>query len=140
MMWWHVFLPVSEWRRMSPLLDARVYFHGGLTAYPGLCNDYFCQWSSVRVYSDPQVWMKAMKYCITGDPAALLNQFDGPAFFNLMSPQEDQQLGGIIMKLLQEFVNAGALYAVFMQWYRRERSLEDEPAMEPANCELTPPY
>jgi len=35
------------------------------------------------------------------------------------------------MKLLQEAVNIAALYSVFMQWYRRDRSRESDNVLEP---------
>lgn len=130
-MWWHVFLPVPEWRRISPLLTLLYIFLGGLLLTPACAMIMFANEPLFAVYNDPEVWIKAMGYCMSGDPAELLSQFDGPAFFNMMSGHDDQQLGGIVMKLLQEFVNAFALYIVFMQWYRKERSREDEPGLEP---------
>lgn len=130
-MWWHVFLPVPEWRRISPLLTLLYVFLSGLLLTPACAMIIFAEEPMFAVYNDPQVWTKAMGYCMSGDPAVLLSQFDGPAFFNLMSGHDDQQLGGIVMKLLQEFVNAAALYIVFMGWYRKERSREEEQMLEP---------
>jgi putative membrane protein len=48
-----------------------------------------------------------------------------------MTPKDDQQLGGIVMKLIQEFINSAALYTVFMQWFRKERAKEDDPIVDP---------
>jgi putative membrane protein len=124
MMWWHIFCPVPEWRRMSHLLSLGYIFMSGLLLTPACAMIIFANGPLFAVYNDPQVWVKAMGYCMSGDPSVLLSQFEGPAFFNLMSPMEDQQLGGIVMKLIQEFVNAAALYTVFMQWYRKERASE----------------
>jgi putative membrane protein len=131
-MWWHIFLPVPEWRRISPLITLGYIFMGGLLLTPACVMIIFASKPLFAVYNDPEVWTKAMGYCLSGDPATMLAKFNGPAFFNLMSAKDDQQLGGIIMKLLQEFVNAIALYVVFMQWYRKERAREDEPSLEPA--------
>lgn len=126
-MWWHVFLPVEEWRRISPLMTLLYIFLGGLLLTPACAMIIFAEDPMFAVYNDPQVWIKAMGYCVSGDPVAMLSKFEGgPAFFNLMSGHDDQQLGGIVMKLVQEFVNAFALYVVFMKWYRKERKHEDE--------------
>ncbi|TFE23653.1 cytochrome c oxidase assembly factor CtaG [Cohnella luojiensis] len=126
MMWWHVYCPIPEWRRMSHMLTLGYIFMSGLLLTPACAMIMFANGPLFAVYNDPQVWVKAMGYCVSGDPAELLSKFEGPAFFNMMSGKDDQQLGGIVMKLLQEFVNAAALYTVFMQWYRRERSQEDD--------------
>ncbi|MCD9020554.1 cytochrome c oxidase assembly factor CtaG [Cohnella silvisoli] len=131
MMWWHVYCPIREWKRMSNLLTLGYIFMSGLLLTPACVMIIFASGPLFAVYNDPQVWVKAMGYCVSGNPADLLSKFEGPSFFNLMSPRDDQQLGGIVMKLVQEFVNAAALYAVFMQWYRRERAREDDDALDP---------
>lgn len=130
LMWWHIFCPVPEWERMKPLLVLGYVFMSGLLLTPACVMIIFAPEPLFGVYNDPQVWVKAMAYCVAGDPSYLLSQFNGPAFFNLLTPKDDQQLGGIVMKLLQEFVNSFALYVVFMKWYRRERVVDDDP--EPA--------
>lgn len=132
LMWWLVYCPVPEWNRISSLMKLGYIFLSGLLLTPACVMIIFANDPLFAVYSDPEVWVKAMGYCVSGDSQAMLSSFNGPAFFNLMSPLEDQQLGGIIMKLLQEFVNAAALYMVFMQWYRHERSREDEPSVDSA--------
>lgn len=134
-MWWHVYCPIPEWRRMSHLLTLGYIFMSGLLLTPACVMIIFASTPLFGVYNDPQVWAEAMGYCVSGDPAALLSKFEGPSFFNLMSATDDQQLGGIVMKLLQEAVNVAALYTVFMQWYRRDRSRENDNVLEPATAD-----
>jgi putative membrane protein len=136
LMWWQIFCPVPEWNRISSLMKLGYIFLSGLLLTPACVMIIFASSPLFAVYSDPDVWVKAMGYCVSGDSKAMLSSFGGPGFFNLMTPLEDQQLGGIVMKLLQEFVNAAALYMVFMQWYRYERSREDEPAIDAAGNRL----
>jgi putative membrane protein len=131
MMWWHIYCPIPEWRRMSHMLTLGYIFMSGLLLTPACAMIIFASGPLFGVYNDPQVWVKAMGYCVSGNPAVLLSKFEGPAFFNLMSPKDDQQLGGIVMKLIQEFINAAALYTVFMKWYRKERAQEDDPIVDP---------
>jgi len=133
-MWWHVYCPIPEWRRMSHLLTLGYIFLSGLLLTPACVMIIFAGAPLFGVYNDPQVWASAMGYCVSGDPAELLSKFEGPAFFNMMSPVDDQQLGGIIMKLLQEFVNVAALYTIFMQWYRRDRSRDNDSVLEPSTA------
>lgn len=131
--WWHVMCPVAEWSKLTNLRKLGFIFLNGLLLTPACVLIIFASTPLFSVYNDPDVWAKAMGYCIAGDPAAFLAQFKGgPAFFSLLAPTDDQQLGGIIMKLLQEFVNIAALYTVFMQWYRRERAQDDDPAFDHA--------
>lgn len=135
MNWWHVSNPVAEWSRLKPLTRLGYIFANGLLLTPACVLIIFAGSPKFAIYSDPVVWAEAMRYCVSGDPAALLKQFQGgPAFFNIMTPLEDQQLGGILMKFLQEFMNIGALFVVFMQWYRNERAKDeqDHPGLDDA--------
>ncbi|MFB9277446.1 cytochrome c oxidase assembly factor CtaG [Cohnella cellulosilytica] len=130
-MWWHVYCPIPEWRRMSHMLTLGYIFMSGLLLTPACVMIIFAGKPLFGVYNDPQIWANAMGYCVAGDPAELLRQFEGPKFFNLLSATDDQQLGGIVMKLLQEGINVAALYTVFMQWYRRDRSLDNDNVLDP---------
>jgi putative membrane protein len=129
MMWWHIYCPVPEWNRLTPLRVIGYIFLDSLLLTPACVLIIFAGSPLFSVYYDPHDWARAMGYCVSGDLSALLAQ-GGPGLFNRMSPVEDQQLGGIIMKLLQEFVNAGAMYGVFVQWYRKERAKEDDPSLQ----------
>ncbi|WEK54829.1 MAG: cytochrome c oxidase assembly factor CtaG [Candidatus Cohnella colombiensis] len=131
MMWWPVYAPIPEWRRISPLMTLGYIFLGGLLLTPACVMIIFANTPLFAMYNDPDVWVQAMGYCVSGDPGMLLKQFEGPAFFNLLSVMDDQQLGGIIMKLVQEFVNAIALYTVFMRWYRRDHNNDEDAVLEP---------
>jgi putative membrane protein len=130
--WWQVACPVPEWSRLSSLRRLGFIFLNGLLLTPACVMIIFAGEPLFSVYSDPNVWAKAMGYCVTGDPSALLAKFKGPAFFNLMSMETDQQLGGIIMKFMQEFINIGALFIIFMGWYKRDRAAEDDPSLDDA--------
>lgn len=127
MNWWHIQCPVAEWARLKPLPKLGYIFINGLLLTPACVLIIFAGRPLFAVYSDPNVWAQAMLYCVSGDPGQLLSEFQGgPAFFNLMSALDDQQLGGIIMKLFQEFINIIALYLVFMRWFREDRKSEDD--------------
>lgn len=131
MNWWHIHIPVKEWAKLSPLWRMGYIFGNGLLLTPACVLIIFATTPKFAIYSDPVVWAEAMRYCVSSDPATLLQKFDGgPAFFNLMTPVQDQQLGGILMKFIQEFLNIGALFVVFMGWYRRERASEDHPMLD----------
>jgi putative membrane protein len=46
--------------------------------------------------------------------------------FAHLSPLDDQQLGGVIMKIIQEIVYGATLAYIFFRWYRRERKEDDD--------------
>ncbi|MBB6730114.1 cytochrome c oxidase assembly factor CtaG [Cohnella zeiphila] len=130
--WWHISAPVPEWVGLTPLRRLGFIFLNSLLLTPACVLIIFASDPLFSVYNDPQVWAQAMRYCVSSSSASLLAEFNGPGFFSVLSPHEDQQLGGIIMKLLQEFVNIWALFTVFMQWYKKERAQEDDPTFDHA--------
>ncbi|MNT84652.1 Cytochrome c oxidase caa3 assembly factor [compost metagenome] len=73
-----------------------------------------------------------MGYCVSGDPASLLQTFGGPAFFGGLSPKVDQQVGGIAMKFIQEFIFASMLAYVFYHWYKKENRQDDADTSAPS--------
>lgn len=54
-------------------------------------------------YTDPSAWAEAMKLCV---PADMMGQvpLTGPEMFNTLPLLEDQQLGAVMMKIIQEIV------------------------------------
>jgi putative membrane protein len=48
----------------------------------------------------------------------------------LMSPLHDQQLGGVIMKVVQEIVYIFAIGLVFVKWIRLEREKDEREQLE----------
>ncbi|CAM5451704.1 Cytochrome c oxidase assembly factor CtaG OS=Lysinibacillus sphaericus OX=1421 GN=LS41612_18535 PE=4 SV=1 [Lysinibacillus sphaericus] len=45
----------------------------------------------------------------------------GPELFTDMKPVADQQLGGVLMKILQEIIFGVLIGAIFTKWYRSEQ-------------------
>ncbi|MBW7452949.1 cytochrome c oxidase assembly factor CtaG [Paenibacillus sepulcri] len=127
MMWWQIVCPVPEWNRLTDLRKMAYVFANGILLTPACALIIFASTPLYATYNDPEVWAQAMGYCVSGDPTRLLTMFDGPSFFNLMKPVEDQQLGGIVMKLVQELMYGSILAYVFFHWYKREQGdTEDE--------------
>jgi putative membrane protein len=129
LMWIQVVCPVPEWNRLTDLRKMAYIFANGALLTPACALIIFSGSPMYAVYSDPNEWVKMMGYCVSGDPSYLLAQ--GPSFFNLMTPLEDQQTGGIIMKLLQEVLYGTILAYIFKQWFKREHSDDDMPRTEP---------
>jgi len=136
MMWWQIVSPVPEWPRMADVRKMGYIFANGVLLTPACALIIFSDAPLYSIYTDPDLWVAAMGYCVSGDPAALLQIVEGPTAFSLMNPLEDQQAGGVIMKLLQEVMYGAILAYVFNQWYRREHTADDDlpPNAEPAGA------
>lgn len=134
MMWWQIVCPVKEWARLTDVKKMGYVFANGVLLTPACALIIFSGSPLFAMYNDPEIWANAMGYCVSGDTSLLLAQFQGPEFFNFMPALEDQQLGGIVMKFVQEFMYGIILAYVFYHWYRREHSdsNDDLPTPEPA--------
>ncbi|MCL6603329.1 MAG: cytochrome c oxidase assembly factor CtaG [Paenibacillus sp.] len=135
LMWWTLINPLPEQRMASGLGKIGFIFLNMVLLTPACGLIIFASQPLYATYSDPDTWARAMGYCVSGDPAALLQAFGGPTFFGWMSPKVDQQVGGIAMKFIQEFIFASMLAYVFYHWYKKENGQEDAEA-SPSPSEL----
>lgn len=141
LMWWHMVNPLSDWKVLSDVKRLGYVFANGVLLTPACALIIFAGAPLYAIYSDAGTWAQAMGYCVPGmDAAAFLQAFGGPEYFALMDPVHDQQLGGVIMKLVQETMYGSILFYIFIRWYRRENPGEsldsedhDELKMDPGS-------
>ncbi len=138
MMWWQVACPVKEWAKLTDVKKMAYVFANGVLLTPSCALIIFASTPLYATYSDPELWATAMGYCIPGDTSYLLENFSGPQFFNLLDILEDQQLGGLVMKIVQELMYGIILVYIFKQWFKREHSDDDELPESTANVNPTP--
>lgn len=140
MMWWPVIAPVPARSQLGELKKMAYIFANGVLITPACAVIIFASAPLYDTYNDPQVWAMAMGYCVpAGFAAQLVENFGGPGFFTILKPMEDQQLGGIVMKLMQEIVYGIALMFVFKSWYARERKEDDlDAGTNPTNSNPDP--
>ncbi|GAB2701265.1 cytochrome c oxidase assembly factor CtaG [Paenibacillus thermoaerophilus] len=132
MMWWPIIEPIKEQKRLSQLLKMAYIFANGVLITPACALIIFAKSAMYATYTDPSVWTQAMGYCMPAGSMDLLKQFEGgPAFFAILDPAEDQQLGGVIMKVMQEIIYGAALAYVFFSWYIQSRKDDDIEPLEP---------
>lgn len=123
MMWWHVTPPDPKYARLTDLKKMGYIFGTGFLLTPACALIIFTGSPMYATYSDPTIWTKALGYCVPGNVKLQLSSLgiEGPAYFRILPPLHDQQLGGVIMKLVQEAINAALLYYVFKKWFKQEQ-------------------
>ena len=127
LMWWTIIDPLSQENKIPYVTKMGVIFLNMVLLTPACGLIIFASYPLYLTYTDPLTWAKAMNYCVSDDPSALLRMFGGPASFNLLSSAgEDQQVGGILMKLIQEVIFGTMLGRVFFQWYKHDQQAHYE--------------
>jgi putative membrane protein len=119
-MWWPLINPVPEHQRLSGLKKVGYIFADGILITPACALIIFAPGSIYATYSDPAVWSQVMSLCVGPANFSGLN-ISGPELFSSMSLLHDQQLGGVLMKIIQEIVYGVVLAHVFFEWYRKDQ-------------------
>jgi putative membrane protein len=126
-MWWPLVNNLPEYQSLSGLKKIGYIFADGILITPACALIIFADSPMYSTFSDPSAWMEALKLCV---PTTTLSSLDlsGPEMFNSLPLLEDQQLGGVLMKIIQEIVYGFVLAQVFFKWYRKdvEESKEEE--------------
>jgi putative membrane protein len=119
-MWWPLMNRLPEYESLNGLKKVGYIFADGVLLTPACALIIFADTPMYATYSDPAAWMEALKLCVPGTTLSTLN-LSGPEVFNSMSLIQDQQLGGVIMKIIQEIVYGVVLGQIFFSWYRKEQ-------------------
>ncbi|MBM7586697.1 putative membrane protein [Bacillus pakistanensis] len=119
-MWWPLIKPVDEDVELSGLKRIGYILGSAVLLTPACGLIIFAENPLYATYYDSSTWLKALALCV---PASSLSglSLSGPELFTSMSLQNDQQLGGVVMKIIQEIVFGIALASLFFQWYRKDQ-------------------
>lgn len=123
-MWWHLVNKIEESQRLSGLKKIGYIFANGILITPACALIIFSKVPMYATYADPAVWMEAMKLCVPVGTLSGLN-LSGPQMFINMPVVEDQQTGGVIMKIIQEIVYGIILAYTFFNWYKDDTEKAD---------------
>jgi putative membrane protein len=130
-MWWPV-VNKFEQQTLSGLKKVGYIFADGVLLTPACALIIFADVPLYKTFSDPQAWLNALQLCVPKGTLASLD-LTGPEMFLSMSLLHDQQLGGVLMKIIQEIIYGVMLFFIFMEWYRKEREKEPLEAMSSAH-------
>lgn len=123
MMWWPLVNDVHGFPRLSGVKKVGYIFADGVLLTPACALIIFADTPLYATYYDPAAWMNALALCVPQTTLASL-ELSGPEMFSSMSLLHDQQLGGVLMKIIQEIVYGVMLFFIFIEWYRKERDEE----------------
>jgi putative membrane protein len=136
LMWFPIICPVKSMDRLAGFKKMGYIFANSVLLMPACALIIFSGSVLYATYTDPVLWAKAMGYCMPKSTTAILDMFSGPSSLQWMEPLEDQRLGGVLMKLIQEAVYGSILCYVFWQWYRRENPKGESDSLEPSPAVL----
>lgn len=119
-MWWPLINQVDVDSRLSGVKKIGYIFADGILLTPACALIIFADMPMYDTFSDPTAWAAALELCVSPTILSTL-ELSGPEMFNSMSLLHDQQLGGVLMKVLQEIVYGVVLFQVFYEWYRKEQ-------------------
>ena len=119
-MWWPLVNKIDENRSIIGLKKVAYIFAGGALIIPACALIIFNDTPMYATYSDPEAWAAALALCVPSTTLATLD-LSGPEMFSSMSLMHDQQLGGVLMKIIQEIVYGIVLARVFIEWYRKDQ-------------------
>jgi putative membrane protein len=127
-MWWSLLSPLPEYRPLTGIKKVAYLFANGMLLTPACALIIFSNTPMYATYYDPNVWGKVMSLCVGTSTFSNLN-LSGPELFSSMPVVDDQRLGGVVMKIIQEIIYAVVLAQVFFEWYRKDQE-ESENEME----------
>lgn len=105
-MWWLVFCPVPEMDRLSDVKKMGYIFANGVLLTPAC---------ALIIFSNSLLYQMFMHT---------------PPLFDFLTPINDQQLGGVLMKVFQEIVYIGAIGYIFYQWMKKAQNEDEEDPYE----------
>lgn len=124
-LWWPIINKLEGEHQLNGLNKIGYIMGSAILITPACALIIFASEPMYATYSEGDAWLKAMELCV---PTATLSSLSlsGPELFTNMPPIEDQQLGGVIMKIIQEIIYGVLLAMIFFQWYKSEQENADE--------------
>ena len=124
-LWWPIVNTVESHPQLHGLKKIGYVILSAILLTPACSLIIFVDVPVYETYSTGEAWLKAMALCV---PAGTLSglSISGPELFTNMPTLYDQQLGGIIMKVIQELIYVFVIGKIFIKWYREEQLNAEE--------------
>jgi putative membrane protein len=126
--WWPILNTLKGQPKLHGLKKIGYIILSAILITPACSLIIFVDVPVYETYKSGEAWLQAMALCV---PASTLSGLSGlgisgPELFTDMPTLVDQQLGGIIMKVVQELVYVGVLGSIFIKWYKEEQDNAEE--------------
>ncbi|SDN18471.1 cytochrome c oxidase assembly factor CtaG [Alkalicoccus daliensis] len=128
LMWWHIIPRIQTMYTMSELKRIGYMFISGVLFTPACALIIFAGTPLYATYTDPATWSMAIAYCLPPGADIPFNLMSGEQSLTFLSPTNDQQFGGAMMKVIQELVYAIAIGHSFRLWVKRDK--DEAPKLE----------
>ena len=125
LMYWPMMNNIEGQRKMKNIHKLAYIAGNAVLITPACALIIFASAPLYETYSNPDVWMKAMELCVPANTLSGLT-LSGPELFTNLSAVADQQIGGVLMKIIQEIIFGVILFKVFREWWNSERKDPDE--------------
>jgi len=126
LMWWHMIAPLPNAFPLSDLRRVGYIFANGILITPACALIIFAGAPLYQTYTDPNIWASVMAYCLPAGMDVPMSIFAGPDSFAFLETRMDQQLAGVLMKIMQEITYGITIGYVFKQWLKKEKQQDGE--------------
>ncbi|MBW8348665.1 cytochrome c oxidase assembly factor CtaG [Bacillus sp. IITD106] len=124
-LWWPLINKLPGHHQLHGLKKLGYIIGDGVLLTPACGLIIFAPAAMYATYTDGEMWLKAMALCVPGTTLSGLS-ISGPELFTNMKAIEDQQLGGVLMKIIQEIVLGFMLIKIFFEWFKKEQEDADK--------------
>ncbi|RLL45212.1 cytochrome c oxidase assembly factor CtaG [Oceanobacillus piezotolerans] len=120
-MWLPLLAPIKEFDHLKPILKVGYIFVNSVLITPACVLIIFSSVPLYAAYTQDGAWLTALSLCVPGDVLnSISTQLNGPETFSPLSVMIDQQLGGIIMKVIQEIAYGSILASILFNWFKED--------------------
>lgn len=124
-MYWPLFNQVEGQHKMKNINKLAYIAGNAVLITPACALIIFASHPLYATFSEAESWLKAMELCVPSGTLSSLN-LSGPELFTNMNPVSDQQVGGVLMKIIQEIIFGVILFRVFREWWNSERTNQED--------------
>ncbi|NJP37592.1 cytochrome c oxidase assembly factor CtaG [Alkalicoccus luteus] len=130
LMWWHIIPRITTAYNLSELKRIGYMFVSGVLFTPACALIIFAGQPLYATYTDPAVWSTAIAYCLPPGADIPFEVMSGEQSLTFLSPTNDQQFGGAMMKIIQELVYGVAIGYSFRLWQKRDKEETSQEQFE----------
>ncbi|MET3575841.1 cytochrome c oxidase assembly factor CtaG [Bhargavaea ullalensis] len=127
-LWWPIVNTISVTTKLQGLHKVAYIIASAILITPACALIIFVDTPVYETYQSGEAWIQSMALCVPASTLGTLANagLSGPEVFTNMPVLYDQQLGGVIMKVLQEIIYGVVLGKIFFNWFQHERDNADD--------------